>query len=228
MKVPSMDELEGAVFQRPPNPRAASILFGALLDVGIEPVLAGQAASALSRVYVEGLGFVRSVAADRGANALLYDEDFRKILKRHLVELETLSAVIPAHAAQLMDQLERRGSEPEDRARVRAWVEALRRIVARYQVESILDLPGETGVEGTPFGAGAVARVFKSLVIVGGLLEMLEEEELPSGVSAVALGEIMREIASRMRPAIVGDGRGWQGLVGYLNDFSAGGSIPPV
>jgi hypothetical protein len=72
-----------------------------------------------------------------------------------------------------------------------------------------------------------VARVFKSLVVVGGLVEMLEEEELPAGLSAVALGEIMREVASRMRPAIVGDGRGWQGLVGYLNDFSAGGHIPP-
>jgi hypothetical protein len=30
-----------------------------------------------------------------------------------------------------------------------------------------------------------------------------------------------------MRPAIVGDGRSWQGLVGYLNDFTSGGSLPP-
>jgi hypothetical protein len=227
MKVPSLDALEGAVFQNPPNPRAVSIFFGALLDVGIEPVLAGRAASALSRVYLEGLQFVRVVAADRGANALLYDEEFRHDLKTHLLALETLSGDVPGFAAQLMDQLERRGGEPEDRARVKAWIEMLRRLIAHYKVESILDLPGEAGIEGTPFGANAVARVFKSLVIVGGLLEMLEEEELPAGIQAVALGEVFREMASRMRPAIVGDGRGWQGLVGYLNDFSSGGPWPP-
>jgi hypothetical protein len=226
MKMPSLDALEGAVFQNPPNPRAVSILFGALLDVGIEPVLAGRAASTLSRVYLEGLHFVRVVAADRGANALLYDEEFRRKLKTHLLALDELSADIPNVAGRLMDQLERRGGEPEDRLRVRAWIETVRRLIAHYNVESLLDLPGEAGMEGTPFGANAVARVFKSLVTVAGLVEMLEEEDVPSGVAAVALGELFREMASRMRPAIVGDGRGWQGLVGYLNDFSSGGPWP--
>lgn len=227
MKVPSMDALEGAVFHRPPNPRAASILFGALLDMGVEPVLAGQAASALARLYVEGLNFVRVVAADRGANALLYDEEFRRSLKQHLVTLEKLSRDVPGLAGQIMDKIERRSAEPDDRGRLRAWIEALRRLVARYHVESLLDLPGDAGMDGAPFGANAVARVFKSLVICGGLLEMLEEEENPLGVQAAALGEIFREMASRMRPAIIGDGRGWQGLVGYLNDFSSGGHLPP-
>ncbi len=227
MKVPSLDTLNEAIFQRPANPRAASILFGGLLDVGIEPVLAGQAASALARVVDNGLGFVRTVAADRGANALLYDEDFRKTLKKSLIELESLTAEVPGFAGQIMDQIERRSGEAEDRTRVKSWIEALRRLVARYNVESILDLPGESGMEGTPFGANAVARVFKSLVMVAGLVEMLEEEEIPSGVAAVALGEVFREIGGRMRPAIVGDGRGWQGLVGYLNDFSSGGHLPP-
>src|SRR5262245_11508862 len=122
MKTPSLDALDSAVFQNPPNPRAVSILFGALLDVGVEPVLAGQAASALSRVYLEGLEFVRAVAADRGANALLYDDDFRRALKTHLQELDEKSRDIPGLASELMDQLERRGAEPEDRSRVRAWV----------------------------------------------------------------------------------------------------------
>jgi len=227
MKVPSQDALDAAIFREPVNPRAASVFFGALLDVGIEPVLAGRAASALARVHDKGVSFVRLVAADRGANALLYDEDFRRVLKQNLIELEALTSDVPGFAAQIMDQIERRAGESEDRARVKGWIESLRRLVAKYNVESILDLPGESGMEGTPFGANAVARVFKSLVIVAGLVEMLEEDELPGGIAAVGLGETFREIGSRMRPAIVGDGRGWQGLVGYLNDFSSGGHLPP-
>jgi hypothetical protein len=226
MKIPSLDALDNAVFQNPANPRAVSILFGALLDVGIEPVLAGRAASALARVYPEGLEFVRVVAADRGTNALLYDDDFRRNLKSHLLNLEELTADIPSLAGRVMDQLERRGAEPEDRARVRGWIGVIRRLISQYNVESLLDLPGEAGMEGTPFGANAVARVFRSLVTVAGLVEMLEEDDVPPGVAAVALAELFREMASRMRPAIVGDGRGWQGLVGYLNDFSSGGPWP--
>jgi hypothetical protein len=226
MKVPSLDALDEAVFHRPPNPRATSILFGGLLDAGIEPVLAGQAASALSRVYNEGLPLVRRISADRGANALLYDEDFRRALKIQLVRIEGLSAELPAFAAQIMDHRPRRSGEPEDRTRVRSWVDALRRLAVRYNVEAMLDLPGESGVEGSPFGASAVARVFRSIVVAAGLIEMMEEDELPAGIAAVALSQIFRELASRMRPAIIGDGRGWQGLVGYLNDFSSGGHLP--
>lgn len=227
MRIPSADNLEQAVFDRPANPRAASVFFGSLLDVGVEPVLAGQAASSLARIYNEGLEFVRALVDDRGSNALLYDDDFREELRDRLIRLEKPVSELPAYASQIMDLLERRSGEPEDRVRVRAWVDTLRRISASCNIESILDLPGEAGVEGAPFGASAVGRVFRSLVILGGLVEFLDVEEMPPGLSAVALGDIFRELASRMRPAIVGDGRGWQGLVGYLNDFTSGGSLPP-
>ena len=89
---------------------------------------------------------------------------------------------------------------------------------------------GMTGGEGsgdiTPFGAGAVARVFRSLVVLGGLVELLGEEELPAGIAAGALAEAFREIGTRLRPSILGDGHGWQGLVEYLNDFSSGDQLP--
>jgi len=227
MRIPSIEHLESSVFKKSVNPRAVSIFFGAFLDVGVEPTLAGKAASTLARLYGEGVDFVRTVVADRGANALLYDDDFREDLKNRLVTLEVLSSDIPSHAAQIMDILERRSGEPEDRVRVRTWVDLLRRLSTQCHVESILDVPGETGIEGSPFGAGAVGRVFKSLVILAGLVEFLEDDELPAGMSAVALADIFRETANRMRPAIVGDGRSWQGLVGYLNDFTSGGSLPP-
>ncbi len=227
MRIPSIDQLENSVFKKPVNPRAASIFFGAFLDVGVEPTLAGKAASALAHLYVDGLEFVRTVASDRGANALLYDDDFREDLKSRLVTLDALSSDLPTFASQIMDLLERRSGEPEDRARVRTWVDMLRRLATQCHVESILDVPGETGIEGSPFGAGAVGRVFRSLVILVGLVEFLDDEELPAGLSAVALADIFRETANRMRPAIVGDGRTWQGLVGFLNDFTSGGSLPP-
>lgn len=227
MRVPSYDNLENTLFQKPANPQAASIFFGALLDVGVEPTLAGRAASALARVYAEGLDFIRAVADDRGANALLYDDDFREDLRKRLVALERASVDIPGYASQVMDLLERRSGEPEDRDRVRPWVAMLRRMATSCDVESMLDLPGDAGLDSPPFGAGAVGRVFRSLVVTAGLVEFLEEEELPAGLQAVALGDIFRELASRMRPAIVGDGRGWQGLVDYLNDFTSGGPLPP-
>lgn len=258
MKVPSLDQLEEAVFVHPANTRAVSNFFGGLLDAGVDAGLAGQAASALGRVYVSGLKFVRDLVADRGANALLYDETFRDELLRQIVELERLSRDVPPLAARLMDRLEQRSAEPEDRGRVRAWVGVLRQLAGQFSVESMLDLPdgetpgvlphsgqmtsaagalatggagaGLTGGEGagdiTPFGAGAVARVFRSLVVLGGLVEMLGEEELPAGVAAGALAEAFREIGTRLRPSILGDGRGWQGLVEYLNDFSSGDQLP--
>lgn len=257
MKVPSLDQLEEAVFTNPANPRAVSNFFGALLDAGADAGLAGQAASALGRVYASGLKFIRDLVADRGANALLYDEAFRDELREQIVELERLSRDVPTLATRLMDRLEQRSAEPEDRGRVRAWVGTLRQLAAQFSVESILDLPdgdtptgmpqggllssaagslaggsagGLTGAEGsgdiTPFGAGAVARVFRSLVVLGGLVEMLGEEDLPAGVAAGALAEAFREIGTRLRPSILGDGRGWQGLVEYLNDFSSGDQLP--
>ena len=145
MKVPSLDQLEEAVFTNPPNPRAVSNFFGGLLDSGVDAGVAGQAASALGRVYEGGLQFVRTLVTDRSANALLYDESFRDELLERLIELERLSRDVPALAAKLMDRLEQRGAEPEDRGRVRPWLGALRQLAAQFSVESLLDLPdGET------------------------------------------------------------------------------------
>ena len=50
MRIPSIEHLESSVFKKPVNPRAASIFFGAFLDVGVEPTLAGKAASTLARL----------------------------------------------------------------------------------------------------------------------------------------------------------------------------------
>lgn len=239
MKVPALDQLEEVVFTNPPNPRAVSNFFGGLLDAGVEAGLAGQAASALGRVYESGLTIVRTLVADRGANALLYDESFRDTLREQLLDLELRSQEIPAMASQLMDRLEQRSAEPEDKGRVRAWVATLRQLAAQFSVESLLDLPMEaasgrpspatghdTPLDAPPFGPGAVARLFRSLVVVSGLVELLGEEDIPAGMSAGALSEVFREVGSRLRPAILGDGRGWQGLVHYLNDFSSGDQLP--
>lgn len=236
MKVPALDQLEDVVFTNPPNPRAVSNFFGGLLDAGVEAGLAGQAASALGHVYDSGLVIIRALVADRAANALLYDESFRDTLRDQLLELERLSREIPAIAGQLMDRLEQRSAEPEDKGRVRAWVATLRQLAAQFSVESLLDLPMEAAggpTSGTdpsgdapPFGPGAVARLFRSLVVVSGLVELLGEDDLPAGISSGALAEVFREVGSRLRPAILGDGRGWQGLVHYLNDFSSGDQLP--
>lgn len=208
------DEFKKHLFDEPIRTDLPLILAARLQDVGVHSALAEPAAQFISDLYVEGLNFIR-MAGPAARNPDKAPADLGPQLRQSATYLENRSEEAVAFVERVATFMDRRVDEdPDD-------TEAFEKNVARFEKAGRLEDPrglirrlAPDSEDAVTHGAWALDNIYRSLVKLVGIVELMRFERANATTLLNSMAEIHLDLTHRLRPGLLGNND--EGRVGLM------------
>jgi hypothetical protein len=210
------DELKKHLFDEPIRTDLSPVLASRLQDAGVHSALAEPTAQFISDLYVEGLNFVRLVGP-AAKNPDKAPAELGPDLKRSAVYLEHRSGEALNFVERIATFLDKRVDEDADDT------EAFEKNVARFEKAAKLEDPrglarklAPDSEDAVTHGAWAIDNIYRCLVKLTGLVELMRFERVGATTLLNSMAEIQLDLTHRLRPGLLGNDEGRIGLLEIL------------